>query len=66
MPPPRTVASRESAYQYLMLCYGKTGDRTQALRWYKVCRETLHREMDQEVSPETESLYRRIARGGRV
>jgi DNA-binding SARP family transcriptional activator len=55
---------REDAYQYLMLCYGKLGDRTRALRWYDLCRETMRKQLGQPVSPETEALHQRIARGG--
>jgi LuxR family transcriptional regulator, maltose regulon positive regulatory protein len=54
---------REASYQYLMLCHARLGDPTRALRWYKVCRETLHQGIGQPPSQETEALHRRIVGG---
>ena len=48
---------REDAYQLLIKCYIKLGLRSRALRWYRICEETLERELDCPVSPETASLY---------
>ncbi len=55
---------REDAYQDLMYCYGKLGQRSRAVRWYELCRETLHRELECDVSPQTTDLYRKIKDGG--
>ncbi len=48
---------REDAYQLLIKCYIKLGLRSQALRWYRLCEDTLQRELDCQVSPETAALY---------
>ena len=48
---------REDAYQQLIRCYTKLGQRSRALRWYRLCGETLLRELDCPVSAETEELY---------
>ena len=48
---------REDAYQLLIKCYIKLGLRSRALRWYRICEDTLQRELDCPVSPETASLY---------
>ena len=48
---------REDAYQLLIKCYIKLGLRSRALRWYRICEETLERELECPVSPETASLY---------
>lgn len=51
---------REDAYQQLIRCYTKLGQRSRALRWYRLCAETLLRELDCPVSPETEELYNNL------
>lgn len=48
---------REDAYQLLIKCYIKLGLRSQALRWYRLCEDTLQRELDCPVSPETAALH---------
>lgn len=57
---------REDAYQCLITCHTKLGQRSRAIRWYSVCEETLRRELDCPVSPETEALYRRMVHGSGV
>jgi len=47
---------REDAYQRLIACCLKLGHRSRALRWYQICQETLRRELDCAVSPQTQSL----------
>ena len=51
---------REDAHRMTMRCYVRRGERAQALRQYRVCREILALEFD--VSPElgTEALYQLI------
>lgn len=48
---------REDAYQLLIKCYIKLGLRSRALRWYRLCEDTLQRELDCQVSPETAALF---------
>ncbi len=57
---------REDAYQCLITCHTKLGQRSRAIRWYSVCEETLRRELDCPVSPETEALYCRMVHGSGV
>ena len=47
---------REDAYQYIIRCYTNLGFRSRALRWYGLCEDTLRRELDCPVSPETRAL----------
>ena len=55
---------REDAYQHMMFCYGKLGQRSRSARWFELCQEALRRELDCEVSRETVDLYQRINDGG--
>jgi len=48
---------REDAYQRLIACCLKLGQRSRGLRWYQICQETLQRELDCQVSPQTQALY---------
>ncbi|MCI0780828.1 MAG: bacterial transcriptional activator domain-containing protein [Chloroflexi bacterium] len=52
---------REDAYQYIIRCYTNLGFRSRALRWYGLCEETLRRELDCPVSPETRALGNSLA-----
>ena len=54
---------REDAYQSLMFCYGKLGQRSRAVRWFELCQEAMRRELECDVSRETIDLYRRINDG---
>ena len=54
---------REDAYRFLMRCHNDMGNRSHALRWYRLCAEALHRELGCPVSPETEELYNSLGRG---
>ena len=47
---------REDAYQYIIRCYTNLGFRSRALRWYRLCEDTLRRELDCPVNPETRAL----------
>jgi TolB-like protein len=52
--------AREETHQLLMRLYAAAGQRTQALRQYQHCRETLQRELQAQPDIETERLYRQI------
>ena len=54
---------REDAYQHLIRCYSNLGLRSQALRWYRRCADTLRRELDCPVSSETEALHNALMGG---
>lgn len=53
---------REDAYQRLMQCYARLGQRGSAVRWYQICERTLREELDVTPSEETRGLYREISR----
>jgi DNA-binding SARP family transcriptional activator len=52
---------REDAYQRLMQCYARLGQRGSAMRWYQICERTLQRELDVAPSEETRRTYNEIA-----
>jgi DNA-binding SARP family transcriptional activator len=52
---------REDAYQRLMQCYARLGQRGSALRWYQICERTLRQELDVAPSQETRRLFREIS-----
>jgi DNA-binding SARP family transcriptional activator len=52
---------REDAYQRLMQCYARLGQRGSAMRWYQICERTLQQELDVAPSEETRRLFREIA-----
>jgi TolB-like protein/Flp pilus assembly protein TadD len=60
-------ASNEEAHRGLMSLYVRAGNRRQALRQYRQCRDALRRELEAEPEPATVELYERIiaARRGR-
>lgn len=47
----------EEAYRLLMLCHFKLGNRGQAVKWYRKCRQSLGQEMGVEPMPSTQGLY---------
>jgi len=51
---------REDAYQRLMQCYARLGQRGSAMRWYQICERTLHQELDVAPSEETRRLFLEI------
>ena len=51
---------REDAYRRLMSCYSWLGQRNRALRWYEICRRTVHTELDATPDHETTALYHRL------
>jgi TolB-like protein len=54
---------REVSHRALMRAYASQGQLDQAIRRYRLCRETLRRELDVGLSAETEALYRQICGG---
>jgi DNA-binding SARP family transcriptional activator len=48
---------REDAHRMAMRCYVRVGERAQALRQYRLCRDVLAIEFDAVPEPETEALY---------
>ncbi len=54
----------EEFYQNLMVCYRRLGNKAEAIRAYRRCREALHSALGVEPSEETERLYREIKAGG--
>jgi predicted ATPase/DNA-binding SARP family transcriptional activator len=55
---------REATYRQLMELLALEGDHAEALRVYEACRAMLRNELDVEVSPATEEMYRQIVGGG--
>jgi len=53
---------REDAYRRLMRCYSRLGQRNRALRWYEICRKTIHTELDTVPDVQTRDLYHRLLR----
>jgi DNA-binding SARP family transcriptional activator len=51
----------EEAYQRLMQCYARLGQRGSALRWYQICERTLRQELEVAPSENTHKLYLEIA-----
>jgi len=53
---------REDAYQRLMRCYSRLGQRNRALRWYEICRRTIQTELDTTPDYETTTLHDQLLR----
>ncbi len=56
---------REDAYQVLMVCHARLGQRGRVKRWFEVCERTLRTELDVEPDPDTVAVYHQ-ALAGRV
>lgn len=56
----------ELAHRELMRCYGRLGERSQAMRHYQTLRQLLQDELGITPSPETRLLYERLRRGDEV
>ena len=54
----------EHSHRRLMECYVRLGLRGRALHQYRLCRRILEHTCEMEPSPETETLYGRLLRGG--
>jgi len=53
---------REDAYQRLMRCYSRLGQRNRALRWYEICCRTIQTELDTTPDHETTTLHDQLLR----
>ena len=53
----------EEAHRMLMVSYALLGNRTSAVKQYKVCQENLKRYLDIEPEPDTVNLYKKIKQG---
>lgn len=53
---------REDAYQRLMRCYSRLGQRNRALRWYEICCRTIQTELDTTPQHETTTLHDQLLR----
>jgi DNA-binding SARP family transcriptional activator len=51
---------REDAHRLVMRCHVRLGERAQALRQYRVCRQVLEHEFGAPPEPSTEALFARI------
>ena len=51
---------REDAYQRLMYCYTRLGQRNRALRWYDICCHTIQSQLDATPDDKTSQLYQKI------
>ena len=54
---------REEAYQMLMVCHSKLGQRGRIRCWYNLCVRTLKTELDCSPAPETSDTYLRALTG---
>ena len=52
--------SREEGHRILMRLYERTGRRSLALRQYRICEDSLRRELDAAPAPETDRLHAEI------
>ena len=57
---------REDAYQRLMVCYTRLGQRNRAMSWYRICEKTIKAELDVEPAPDTTLIYRKILHNERL
>ncbi|MFC2069367.1 BTAD domain-containing putative transcriptional regulator [Chloroflexota bacterium] len=53
---------REDTYRRLMRCYSHMGQRNRALRWYEICHQSIHTELDTTPEQETTTLYHQLLR----
>jgi DNA-binding SARP family transcriptional activator len=51
---------REDAHRLVMRCHVRLGERAQALRQYRICRQILEREFGAAPEPSTEALFARV------
>jgi energy-coupling factor transporter ATP-binding protein EcfA2 len=56
----------EPAFRALMLAHSERGDRGRVADIYRRCREALFEELGAQPSPQTRTLYERLARGEQV
>jgi DNA-binding SARP family transcriptional activator len=51
---------REDAHRLVMRCYARRGDRSQALRQYRICESVLRREFNATPEPATVELFNQL------
>jgi LuxR family maltose regulon positive regulatory protein len=54
---------REDIYRRLMCCYSRMGQRNRAIKWYRMCEETIRRELDVSPDHELVALYQKLSKG---
>jgi DNA-binding SARP family transcriptional activator len=55
---------REDTFRTLMICHARLGQPGRVRRWYELCVQTLHDELDVRPSAETVRVYERALHGG--
>jgi DNA-binding SARP family transcriptional activator len=51
---------REDAYERLMVCYSRLGQRSRSMSWYRICEKVIKTELDVEPAPQTTLIYRKL------
>jgi DNA-binding SARP family transcriptional activator len=54
---------REDTFRTLMICHARLGQPGRVRRWYELCAQTLHDELDVSPSFETVRIFERALRG---
>lgn len=54
---------REDTFRTLMICHARLGQPGRVRRWYELCVQTLHDDLDVAPAPETVRVYERALRG---
>jgi len=54
---------REDVYQRLMSCFSRLGQRSTALRWFRVCETVLKRDLDMRPGGDTVVMHRKLLDG---
>jgi DNA-binding SARP family transcriptional activator len=57
---------REDAYQRLMVCYSRLGQRSRAIGWYRICEKTLKNELEVSPDRQTAQMYHRVMKGEEI
>lgn len=53
----------EDAYSRLMCCHSRLGQRNRAISWYRLCENTIKKELDVSPDQRTAALYQKILNG---
>ena len=54
---------REDAYERLMCCYNRLGQRSRAISWYRLCERTIKSELDVSPDQRITALYQQLIKG---
>lgn len=57
---------REDAYQRLMCCHSRLGQRSRAIAWYHICEKIMREELDVSPEPGTVQLHQDLLKGRRI